>query len=141
VKHLFADPGGGSWLPLGVKNDISELGLTYEGIKMLRYKGYTGIVEYDTDGKIFTGEVVDLYDVITFQGRTPAELEQSFRDSIDFYLEMCAQDHRQPEKSFSGRFNVRLTPDLHRKIAVKAVSQNISLNQLVVEALKKEVME
>ena len=56
---------------------------------MLKYKNYTGIVEYDPVGKIFTGEVIGLRDVVTFQGRTPEELEQSFRASVDFYLEMC----------------------------------------------------
>ena len=60
---------------------------------MMEYKNYTGIVEYDTDGRIFTGEVIGLRDVVTFQGRTPDELEDSFRESIDFYLEMCRQDN------------------------------------------------
>jgi predicted HicB family RNase H-like nuclease len=56
---------------------------------MLAYKNYSGIVEYDEAGKIFTGEVIGLRDVITFQGRTADELEGSFREAIDFYLEMC----------------------------------------------------
>jgi predicted HicB family RNase H-like nuclease len=55
---------------------------------MLKYKNYLGLVEYDAEGKTFTGEVLGLRDVITFQGRTPEELEDSFRQSIDFYLEM-----------------------------------------------------
>jgi len=65
----------------------------------LKYKNYLGIVEYDSEGKIFTGEVLGSRDVITFQGCTPEELEDSFRQSIDFYLEMCARDKVSPEKS------------------------------------------
>jgi predicted HicB family RNase H-like nuclease len=53
---------------------------------MLKYKNYIGVVEYDAEGKIFTGEVVGLRDVITFQGRTTEDLEDSFRQSVDFYL-------------------------------------------------------
>ena len=84
---------------------------------MLRYHNYVGIVEYDAEGKIFTGEVIGLRDVITFQGRTPEELEQSFRASLDFYLEMCQQDGVLPQKPFSGRFNIRINPEIHRQIA------------------------
>jgi predicted HicB family RNase H-like nuclease len=107
---------------------------------MLTYKNYTGIVEYDPHGRIFTGEVLGLRDVITFEGRTPEELERSFRESVDFYLEMCARDSVQPDRPFSGRFNVRLNPDLHRKVAENAASQRKSLNQWVVEAIEKALM-
>jgi len=64
---------------------------------MLKYKGYTGTVEYGVVGKIFTGEVIGLRDVVTFQGRTPEELEESFRASVDFYLELCQRDGVLPQ--------------------------------------------
>ena len=108
---------------------------------MLSYKNYTGIVEYDPHGKIFTGEVIGLRDVITFQGRTPEELERSFRESLDFYLEMCARDGVQPDRPFSGRFNVRLSPEMHRKIAESAARQRVSLNQWVAEAVEKALRQ
>lgn len=104
---------------------------------MLKYKGYIGITEYDEVGKIFTGEVAGLASVITFQGRTPDELEASFRESIDLYLQMCAEDGVKPEKSYSGRFNVRIDPELHREIAVKAMVEKRSINDLVNEALRR----
>lgn len=106
---------------------------------MLKYKNYAGVVEYDAEGKIFTGEVVGLRDVITFQGRTPEELEDSFRESIDFYLEMCARDHVSPQKPFSGRFNVRLDPELHRQLALRAVQEKVSLNDWVIHTLEESV--
>ncbi len=104
---------------------------------MLKYKGYLGVTEYDEVGKIFTGEVAGLAAVITFQGRTPEELEASFRESIDLYLKMCAEDGIQPEKTYSGRFNVRIDPELHREIAIKAMLENKSINELVNEALRR----
>lgn len=106
---------------------------------MLKYKNYAGVVEYDAEGKIFTGEVVGLRDVITFQGRTPEELEDSFRESIDFYLEMCARDHVSPQKPFSGRFNVRLDPELHRQLALRATQEKVSLNDWVIHTLEESV--
>ena len=103
---------------------------------MLKYKNYTGVVEYDADGKIFTGEVLGLRDVITFQGRTPEELEESFRLSIDLYLEMCGRDGVEPSKPYSGRFNLRLAPELHRQIAERATIERISLNEWVRHTLE-----
>jgi len=108
---------------------------------MLTYKKYTGMVEYDSDGKIFTGEVIGLRDVITFQGKTPEELERSFRDSIDIYVEMCQKDGVQPEKPYSGRFNIRITPDIHRKIVEEATLQKKSLNQWVTDTIEKALIK
>jgi len=106
---------------------------------MLKYKGYAGIVEYDAEGKIFTGEVMGLRDVITFQGRTPEELEDSFHQSVDLYLEMCARDKIAPQKPFSGRFNVRPNPELHRQLALRAAQEKISLNEWVTHTLQESV--
>ena len=58
---------------------------------MLEYKGYKGHAEFDAQAGLFHGEVLDLRDVITFQGRSVDELEQAFRDSVDDYLEFCAE--------------------------------------------------
>lgn len=103
---------------------------------MLKYKNYTGIVEYDADSKIFTGEVLGLRDVVTFEGRTPEELENSFHESVDLYLEMCERDNVEPQKPYSGRFNLRIAPDLHRKIAERAAGEHLSLNEWVQHTLE-----
>lgn len=103
---------------------------------MIKYKNYAGVVEYDDQGKIFTGEVIGLRDVVTFQGRTAAELEKSFKQSIDLYLEMCKRDGVEPQKPFSGRFNLRLDPELHRQIAERAALEKTSLNEFVSHILE-----
>jgi predicted HicB family RNase H-like nuclease len=56
---------------------------------MLKYKGYTGHVEYNDEARILHGEVLDLKDVVTFQGKSVEEIERAFRDSIDDYLVVC----------------------------------------------------
>jgi predicted HicB family RNase H-like nuclease len=107
---------------------------------MLKYKNYTGMVEYDSDGKIFTGEVLGLRDVITFEGRSPEELEESFCQSVDLYLEMCANDGVEPQKPFSGRFNLRIDPELHRRVAERAALAGESLNGWIAEVLRDVVL-
>lgn len=81
---------------------------------MMRYKGYIGQVEYDSDAKLFHGDVIDLKDTITFQGTNPVELEREFKKSVDVYLEWCKELGEKPEKTFSGKLQLRMDPNLHR---------------------------
>jgi predicted HicB family RNase H-like nuclease len=104
---------------------------------MLKYKGYTGHVEFDDAAGLFHGEVLDLRDVITFQGKSVEELEQAFRDSIDDYLEFCQERGEEPDKPFSGRLMLRLPPPLHREVYLRARREGKSLNQWIAEKLEK----
>jgi len=106
---------------------------------MLSYKGYTGRFELDPEAKVFHGEVFGTRDVITFQGRTAAELEKAFRDSIDDYLQFCKERGEAPEKPFSGKLNLRLPQDLHKAVATLAHASNVSLNDLIVSAIRRQV--
>lgn len=69
---------------------------------MLQYKGYTGHVEFDDEARPFHGEVLDLKDVVTFQGKSVEELEEAFRDSVNDYLEFCEGRGEEPDGPFSG---------------------------------------
>jgi len=104
---------------------------------MLKYKGYTGSVEFDDESGIFHGEVLDLRDVITFQGKSVEEIKKAFRDSIDDYLEFCKERNEKADKPFSGRLMVRLPPRLHRKVFISARREGKSLNQWIAEKLDK----
>ena len=108
-------------------------------MSMITYKGYHSVFEYDPEADIFHGEVVNLSDVITFQGRSIDDLKQALADSVEDYLEFCASKGKAPEKPYSGRFNVRLEPDLHQRIALEAASTGKSLNGWVADALKNAV--
>ena len=104
---------------------------------MMRYKGYVGNVVYDDEAKIFHGDVIGLKDIITFQGTTVESLKQAFRDSVDDYLEWCKERGEKPEKMFSGKLNVRMSPDLHAQLTLEASKKGISLNELINERLSK----
>jgi len=105
---------------------------------MLKYKGYIGHVEFDGEAEIFYGEVINTRDVITFQGSTVKMLKKAFKDSVDDYLAFCAERNEDPEKPFSGKFNLRLDPELHREAYAAARAANMSLNTWVAEAIKHE---
>lgn len=102
---------------------------------MMEYKGYVGQVEFDDDANIFHGEVINLRDVVTFQGSSVGELRKAFEESVDDYLEFCAERGESPEKPYSGKFMVRLEPELHKMLAVRAKKERKSLNALVHDTL------
>lgn len=107
----------------------------------MTYKGYQGKFEYDQDADIFHGEVLHLNDVVTFQGRSIDELKQALADSVEDYLTLCKEVDKEPEKPFSGRFNIRISPELHQKIAKKALDEGISLNSWIINNINKSFID
>ena len=103
---------------------------------MMEYKGYIGKVEIDEEVGILYGEVINVRDVITFEGTTVEEVQRAFRESVDDYLEFCAQRGESPEKPFSGKFVVRLPAELHRKAYIQAKLKDKSLNSWITEVLQ-----
>lgn len=106
---------------------------------MMKYKGYTGHVEYDDEAKIFHGEVIGIKDVVTFQGKTVDEIENAFKESIDDYLAFCKERGEEPDRPFSGKFNLRIPPELHAKLSIAAHLQGESLNNYINKVLTKWV--
>ena len=106
---------------------------------MMEFKGYLGTVEYDAQAQIFHGDVINTRDVITFQGTSVKEIEKAFKDSINDYISWCKEEGVEPEKPYSGKFNVRLSPELHRQVAILAKKKHLSLNSFVEKALTDEI--
>lgn len=104
----------------------------------MTHKGYVAVIDYDPDLDAFSGRVVNLSSPVTFHGKTPAELRKEFTASVRTYLDVCRERGIEPEKPYSGRFNVRISPQLHRKAALAAVLSGKSLNALVSDAVAKE---
>lgn len=106
---------------------------------MLHYKGYHGRVEFDEEAGLFHGEILDLRDVVTFQGKSVDELTQAFQDSIDDYLDFCESRGEHPDKPFSGRFMLRLPSDIHRQAYLNARKEGKSLNEYITEKISTTV--
>ena len=104
---------------------------------MMEYKGYIGKVEIDEEAGILYGEVINVRDVITFEGESVDEIQKAFRESVDDYLDFCAQRGESPEKPFSGKFVVRLPAELHREAYIQANLNDQSLNRWVTEVLQR----
>lgn len=106
---------------------------------VIRYGRYMGRFEYDDETEIFHGEVLGIEDVVTFQGKSVDELKRAFQDSVEEYLDVCAKAGKEPDKPHSGKFTVRISPDLHREVHIIAKASGKSLNEWISEALAQTV--
>ncbi|MBI9084561.1 MAG: type II toxin-antitoxin system HicB family antitoxin [Desulfobacterales bacterium] len=102
---------------------------------MVTYKGYMAIIEPDLDDGILVGRAINTRDIIGFHGETIAEAVKSFHSVIDEYLEDCERLGKNPNKPYSGKFSLRLSPKLHSDIACAAGRAGKSLNQWVTDTL------
>lgn len=107
----------------------------------LEYKGYQGTVEYSKDDDCLVGKVIGLAkESILYEGNTIDELKADFEAGIDSYLAYCEAEGITPNKSYSGSFNVRISPETHSRIAQKAMNAGISLNAFVRQCLDRAAM-
>lgn len=105
-------------------------------MKFLSYKGYAGSIEYSSEDRLLFGKVLGIQSLLSYEGVTGSELESDFRFTIDDYLIDCEKSNIIPEKPYKGSFNVRISPELHKDLALEAIDMKTSQNQLVSEAIK-----
>lgn len=105
------------------------------------YKDYFGSAEVSHEDHCLIGQLLHIDDLVMYEGTTYDELEQAFQKSVDDYLEFCEQVGKKPEKTYSGSFNVRIGPALHRAAAHAAQRAGVSLNDYVRQAVVHGPME
>lgn len=101
---------------------------------ILEYKGYHAKVEIDIENKILYGKIEGIRDLVNFESDSVDTLEQEFRDAVDDYLEFCQEMGKEPDKEYSGTFNVRISSELHKKLR-ESIGNGESLNKTVEKAI------
>jgi len=103
--------------------------------------GYQAKIEYDPELDMFRGEILGLNGGADFYGKNPKELRAEFRKSLRIFLDVCAEKGLEPRRQFSGRFNLRISPELHERLAIRAQTEGKSINLIAQEALKERLSE
>ena len=106
---------------------------------IIEYKGYSGTVEYSDKDKILFGKVLGIKGLVSYEGESVAQLRADFEEAVDDYLRMCKEKNIDPDKTYKGSFNVRFTPELHKKACIMAQAEHISLNQFVENSVKSRI--
>lgn len=104
----------------------------------MNFKGYAARIEYSDEDQLFVGHIAGIRDVVGFHGESVHELRDAFQEAVDDYLNTCAKVGRAPQKPFSGKLSLRLEPELHASVAVKAELAKKSINQWVADLLLRE---
>jgi len=106
---------------------------------VIEYKGYIGSINYSPEDKCFYGKLEMIDDLVTFEATSAQELEDNFLEVVNDYLETCKALGREPQKVYKGVFNVRIEPELHKKVYQEALKAGISLNAFVRNTLSSQV--
>ena len=105
----------------------------------MRYKGYYGSVHFDDEDLIFHGKIEFIRALVSYEATDAKGLKRAFEEAVDDYLATCRSKKMEPEKPFKGSLNVRLGPELHRRIAIAASQHHLSINKFIAETLEQAV--
>ena len=101
--------------------------------------GYSAKIEYDAERDLFRGEILGLNGGADFYGKNPKELRAEFKKSLQVFLDVCKENSIEPRRNYSGKFNLRIPPELHERLAIAAQAEGKSINSFAQEALQKRV--
>lgn len=105
-------------------------------MNVMTVDNFHAVIEFDPDLDLFRGEILGLNGGADFYGKNPKELRAEFKRSLQVFFEVCKEKGIAPRRNFSGKFNLRISPELHEKLAIAAQAQGKSINALAQEALR-----
>ena len=108
-------------------------------MNVMTVDGYNAKIEYDSEIDMFRGEILGLTGGADFYGKTPKELRSELKKSLTIFLEVCKEKGIEPRRNYSGKFNLRIPPELHERLAIAAQAEGKSINTLAQEALAQRV--
>src|SRR5579871_1837628 len=103
--------------------------------EVLTYKGYYASLHFSAEDEVFLGKLLGIEDLVIFEGASVKELKKNFHEAVNDYLDTCEQLGKEPNKTYKGTFNVRISTELHKAAAVYASIHNVSLNDFVKTAI------
>ena len=106
---------------------------------ILEYKNYIGSIEISGSDNMFFGKVLGINSLLYYEGKDAQSLINDFHGVVDEYLELCADKNIEPEISCSGRLNIRISPELHKKAIITAIDEHISINSFVENAVRAAI--
>jgi predicted HicB family RNase H-like nuclease len=104
--------------------------------QMMQYKGYEGSVLYSAEDNILHGKLQGIRDFVIYDGKDLETIKKNFRGAVDEYLAFCEAEGKTPNIPFKGNLNVRLTKELHQKVARFAEEHDRKLNTVINNAVE-----
>lgn len=108
-------------------------------MNVMTVEGFNAKIEYNPDTDQFRGEILGLNGGADFYGRNPKELRAEFKKSLEVFLAVCREKGIEVRRTYSGKFNLRIPPELHERVAIVAQAEGKSINTIAQEALQQRV--
>ena len=105
----------------------------------MEYKGYLGTAEYSSEDNILFGQIVGIKGLISYEGNSVEQLKADFEEAIDDYLIDCRESGIEPQHPYNGNLDVKISPDLHKKLQMYSKSKNQNTNSIVEAAIKNYI--
>jgi predicted HicB family RNase H-like nuclease len=107
---------------------------------VLKYNNFIATVKYSDEDEAFIGRIEGINSVVSFEGQTIQELKSAFKEAVESYLDFCKRKGiSEPQKSYTGVFNVRIDAELHRRAAIAAKAHGSTLNAFVKKAIEQNL--
>ena len=104
----------------------------------LSYQGYAARIEFSLEDECFIGHIAGIKDAVGFHGESVSELKAAFEEAVEDYLDTCNKVGKTPQKPYSGKLMLRLSPEIHAAVATAAELSGQSINQWASDALNRE---
>ena len=102
---------------------------------VLEYKGYFTRIESDAASCTLRGKIEGIRDLVDFESSSAENIQIEFHNAVDDYLQFCEEVGKTPERSYRGSFNVRIKPQLHKRLYERSLQEDASMNSVVEEAI------
>lgn len=104
---------------------------------VMKIGGQQAVITYDPDIEMFRGEFIGLNGGADFYACDIAGLHREGEHSLNAFMNECAKRDIEPHKHFSGRFVLRVAPEIHQAATVAAAANGESLNQWVTAVIQE----
>ena len=108
---------------------------------MIEYKDFLCSVHSSHEDNTFYGKLEGINDFITFEGKSVDEIQRAFHEAVDDNLELCELTGKEGLKSYKGNFNIRISPELHKRAVRKSRMLGISLNKFIQNSIEMQLRE
>ncbi|QIM63531.1 DNA repair protein [Pasteurellaceae bacterium Orientalotternb1] len=106
---------------------------------VMEINGHKAMIAYDPETELFRGEFIGLNGGADFYADNVNDLRREGELSLKVFLDLCQEKGIIPYRHYSGRFNVRISPELHEAVVIAAAAQDLSLNEWINQTLAKGI--
>ena len=154
MSNLFAHPGGDALTHAlfeggaeGAVAVVATLLRQLLGDDGFMCSGKLAVAGYEvTDAEVvdvcivacaLTGEI--LAEIVVVDADGCRELRKDFEAGVDCYLEGCKADGVEPTKPYSGKLNLRMSSELHSRVAAFVAATGTTINDFINRAITNEL--